>query len=262
MRIFLLTDLEGIAGVDNIEQMDQAKDTYRNTCEMLEHSINLAVAACYDSGAEQVYYMDGHGGRKKINVNPENIDGRAIPCSSVEWQALLREGKIDCQIEIGAHARAGTVGGFLDHTLNSSEIFCIKYNGMEMSELSLHAILCAKYGVPIVAVVGDELACQQARSYIPDIYTGAVKKASCRNRAETYPDADQILVETIKKALADYKNVSMIRYTEPAHIETTFYRTDFCENVLSRTGPEVRRRDARTLEKTVAQIQRYADLKI
>ena len=75
MRIFLLTDLEGIAGVDNIEQMDQAKDTYRNTCEMLEHSINLAVAACYDSGAEQVYYMDGHGGRKTINVNPENIDG-------------------------------------------------------------------------------------------------------------------------------------------------------------------------------------------
>ena len=88
------------------------------------------------------------------------------------------------------------------------------------------------------------------------------KKASCRNRAETYPDADQILVETIKKALADYKNVSMIRFTEPARIETTFYRTDFCENVLSRTGPEVRRRDARTLEKTVAQIKRYADLKI
>lgn len=262
MRVLLLTDLEGIAGVDNIEQMDRDKDTYRSTCALLEHSINLAVAACYDNGADQVYYVDGHGGRKTINVIPDNIDDRAIACSINDWQALLREGKIDCQIELGAHARAGTLGGFLDHTLSSSEIFCIKYNGMEMSELSLHAILCAKYGVPIVAVVGDELACQQARSYIPDIYTGAVKKASCRNQAETYPNADQILVETIKKALANYKNVSLIHYTEPAHIETTFYRTDFCENVLSKKGPEVRRTDARTLEKTVAQIRSYADLKI
>lgn len=260
MRVFLMTDMEGIAGINDIEQMDRQKDTYRNACELLEHSINLAVAACYDNGADLVYYMDGHGGGK--NVIPEKIDGRAIACNKDDWQALLREGKIDCLVEIGSHARAGTIGGFLDHTISSREFYYIKCNGVEMSELSLHAILCAKYGVPIVAVLGDEVACRQAKTYIPDIYTGAVKNASCRNQAETYPDADRILVETIGKALANYKNVSLIRYSEPAHIEQAFYRTDFCEKVLSKRGPEVRRVDARTLEKTVAHIAAYADLRI
>ena len=92
MRIFLLTDLEGIAGVDNIEQMDQAKDTYRNTCEMLEHSINLAVAACYDSGAEQVYYMDGHGGRKTINVNPEILTAARSPAAALNGRHSCGKG--------------------------------------------------------------------------------------------------------------------------------------------------------------------------
>lgn len=259
MRVFLLTDMEGIAGIHDFEQMDREKDTFRSSCALLERTINLAIAACCDNGAQQVYYLDGHHGGN--NVIPENMDGRAIACTIADWQALLREGKIDCQIEIGAHARAGTLGGFLDHTL-SSNFFCIKYNGLEMSELSLHAILCASYGVPIVAVTGDEEACRQARSYIPDIFTGAVKKASCRNQAETYPDADRILVETIEKALANYKKVSLIPYAEPAHIQATFCRTDFCEKVLAKRGAEVRRVDARTLEKTAAQIRTYGDLKI
>ena len=69
---------------------------------------------------------------------------------------LLQNGELDCQIELGAHARAGTLGGFLDHTITSKAWFSHKVNGMEMSELSLHALLCAQYAVPVIACIGDE----------------------------------------------------------------------------------------------------------
>ena len=191
MNVFLLTDLEGIAGVDDIEYMDRSGEKYARARGYLTHTINLAAETCFACGAETVSFLDGHGGGG--NILEAEIDPRTHRCSIAEWQALLREGRIDCQIELGSHARAGTLNGFLDHTVSSRQWFCHKVNGREMSELSLHALLCGRYGVPIAGCIGDETACAQAAEYIPGIRAGAVKRASCRNQAETYPDADDVL---------------------------------------------------------------------
>lgn len=259
MNVFLLTDVEGIAAVTDIDFMDRDGEKYLIAREGLCESINLAVGACFDAGAEHVYYLDGHAGGG--NVYEERIDPRAVKCDLAMWSALLREGAIDCQIELGAHARAGTVGGFLDHTVSSKEIFCYRVNGIEMSELSLHAVLCGAYGVPIVACTGDEIACAQAREYIPQIYTGAVKKADCRNFATAYENADEILVKTVKEALENYKKVPPYRMEMPLTAEVTFYRTDMCENALARRGGDVERVDARTLRRSVEQLASYDGLR-
>lgn len=259
MNVLLLTDVEGIAGVNDIDYMDRTDEKYLLAREQLTHSINLAVGACFESGAEKVYYLDGHGGGG--TVYPERVDDRAKKCTIGEWQELLRLGEIDCQIEIGCHARAGTIGGFLDHTLNSRQFFWIKVNGIEMSELSLHALLCSKYGVPVIACIGDTAACHQAEEYIPGIFTGAVKHAERRNQAETYGNADEILTDTIRRALAAWKSVPLYTLPEPLMVETSYYRTDFCEEALAHCKPGVERVDARTLRKTVDVLRRYEDLK-
>lgn len=259
MNVLVLTDLEGISGVTDIEFMDREGEKYPVAREALCKSINLAVDACFEAGADVVYYLDGHGGGK--NVYEEKIDPRAVKCDVPGWEALLREGKIDCLIELGAHARAGTIGGFLDHTFSSKEWFCHKVNGVEMSELSLHALLCGAYGVPIVACIGDEAACRQAKEYIPEIFTGAVKKAEVRNLATDYENADEILVCTVKEALQQYQTVPLYRLDLPMTVELTYYRTDMCEAALKRCGGRVERVDARTLRKQVDKIAVYGDLK-
>ncbi|MBQ8310652.1 MAG: M55 family metallopeptidase [Clostridia bacterium] len=259
LNVFLLTDMEGIAGINDIGEMDRTAACFSLSCEKLCASINLAVNACFDAGADRVYYLDGHGGGG--NVNAKKIDRRATKCSLEEWQELLKNGEIDCQIELGAHARAGTIGGFLDHTISSTSIYSIKINDMEMSEFSLHAILCAKYNVPIIAVIGDEVACKQAQEYIPEIYCGAVKVASCRNVATTDPDADRILVDTVKTALANRASVPCIQLQEPLCVEQSFYRTDMCESALANCSADVLRVNARTLQKEVQCISSYFDLK-
>ena len=260
MNLFILTDLEGIAGIDSIHQMDRTREEYTQSRAALTRSINLAVATAIDCGADCVYFLDGHGGGG--NVLDDKIDPRAKKCTIAEWQELLASGAIDCQIELGAHTRAGTEGGFLDHTLSSVSIFHIKVNGREMSEVSLHAALCGAYGVPIVAVLGDEAACEQAREYLPGVITGALKKASCRNRAQTYVDADEILKRTVTDALLHYKDAPIFTIKGPCEVEYCYYRSDMCEDAMRKNGDTVTRFGARCLRKTVAEIKRYEDFKI
>jgi len=259
MNIFILTDLEGIAGVTDIEYMDRASGKYAKARVYLSQSIDLTVKTCFECGADNVYYLDGHGGGG--NVHEDMIDPRAIKCSIADWQKLLRDGKIDCQLEIGSHARAGTLGGFLDHTLTSKAWFCHRINGIEMSEQSLHALLCGKYNVPVVGCTGDETVCRQVKEYIPEIVTGSVKTASCRNSAADYDNADEILTDTVKKALENYRNVSLYKLQEPLTIELTYYRSDMCDEAYAGCGEDVERVDARTLRKTVSELKTYEQLK-
>lgn len=259
MNVFLLTDVEGIAGVDSIAQMDRSSPEYDYTRILLCDSINYAVSACYEANADKVYYLDGHAGGG--NVFEALIDDRAQKCSLQEWAELLKSGSIDCQIELGAHARAGTINGFLDHTLSSKTIFSIKINGMEMSEPSLHAALCGKFGVPVVAVIGDEAACRQSKEYMPGCYTCEVKKATQRNIAVTDPNAYQRMREIIVSAIGNYKSVPLYKLSEPITVEQTFYRTDFCESVIQTQTAPYERVDARTLKKTISTITSYADLR-
>lgn len=259
MNVFVLTDFEGIPGVTDIDFMDRDGEKYKLGCRYLENSINLVTQTCLDFGAEKVFYLDGHGGGG--NVSHDNIHPSAQCCSFDELEALLRSGSIDCVIELGSHARAGTIGGFLDHTVSSKKWFSHRVGGLEMSELSLHALLCGAYGVPVVACIGDETACRQAREYIPEIKTGAVKSAETRNLAHPYENTDEIIVDTVRSALESYKSIPPYKGELPTTVELTFYRTDFCEKVLAKCGPEVERVDARTLRKQVTGIKKYRDLK-
>ena len=59
MNVFLLTDLEGIAGVDDIGYMDRAGEKYAKARGYLTETINLAAESCFDSGAEGGF--DGGG---------------------------------------------------------------------------------------------------------------------------------------------------------------------------------------------------------
>lgn len=259
MNVFLLTDIEGIDEVLTIDYVRSAREEYQIACRALEKSINLATEACFQAGADKVYYLDAHGGGGNVDV--ANIDPRAEKCTLDQWEELLQAGKIDCQIELGAHARAGTIDGFLDHTVSSSEFFTYKVNGVEMSELSLHALVCAAYGVPVIACTGDETVCNQSKEYIPEIYTAAVKKASGRNTATRYENADKILSKTIYEAVKNYKSVPCYPIKGAATVELTFYRTDMCENVYAICKDFATRTDARTLYREVPAVTSYGDLR-
>ena len=252
MNVLIATDLEGIPGVTSIEDMERGTDRYEHACRMLEKTVNWVVEACVENGAERIYYSDGHGGGG--NIKEENIDPRAEKLK--EGVKLLQEGKIDCVLDVGTHARAGTLGGFLDHTFNSKVIFEYLLNGEPCNELSFCAGIYGGFGVPYVLCVGDTVACQQAKEYIPEIRTAVVKHATERNRCQDLPNQEQIIKEAVADALANYRNIPPYKLSLPITVQQTTYRsdsTDYLYKAMLKKGKAVERLDARTLRMTVTE---------
>lgn len=260
MNVFILTDIEGIPGVNNISDIEKGTEKYTASCKALEECINFAISACKKYGADKIWYLDGHAGGG--NVDEKAILTAAKKADIEMWQTLLKNGEIDLQIELGSHARAGTHGAFLDHTISSSRVFSHKVCGIEQSELSLHALLCGAYDVPVALCIGDEAACRQAKEYIPGIITAPIKTASCRNLCISYENSNEIIDDAIMEALREYHDIKPYKLKDETEVEITYYRTDYCEEAFEKSADNVKRYDARTLSKTVAKITCYEDLKI
>ena len=261
MNILLITDLEGVPGVTDIEFVDTQNEKYQKAKEALTECINKTGEYCLRYGADKVYYFDGHGGPARNNVIEEKINPMLIKTDIEGWQELVRLGKIDACIELGSHARAGTTGGFLDHTINSRTVFTHKLNGKEQSELSLHAYFLSEYGVPTIACIGDKAACDQAKEYIPGIYTACVKIAEKRNQCTEVSEPYKVIEETVKSAMENTSKTHTITLTKPVTVEITYYRTDMCEGRLESAG-QAERVDARTLRKISESISSMQDLNI
>ena len=62
MRALLISDLEGITGVDSIDMIFDQGEGYRRACELLTGDVNTAVESLLDEGVQECFVVDGHGG--------------------------------------------------------------------------------------------------------------------------------------------------------------------------------------------------------
>ena len=266
MNIFIETDLEGIPGVNTMDDViPRGTEAYERSCRKLEQTLNWVIDACFENGADTVYYRDGHGGGG--NIKEGSIDPRAVGVDLDELKILLQEGKIDCHFNVGAHARAGTLGGFLDHTFKSRVIFELLLNGKPCSELSMLAALFGRYDIPTVLCVGDVVACEQAKEYIPEIRTAAVKQGTERNLCHDLPNVEQIIREATADALKNYRNIPPYKLSFPVTIQQTTYRSDMTDEhyarIMANGNPRhVERVDARTLRRVATEANGFWDLRI
>ena len=249
VNLLLLTDLEGIPGIFDIDEIDRTSKNYAFARRKLTDHINCAVALCKKCGADDVYYLDGHAGGG--NVFEEEIGDCAKKVTVADLAPLVKEKRIDCVLELGSHARAGTMGGFLDHTFNSKRIFEYRINGLLHSELSSHAVFFSSFGVPTVLCCGDRAACAQAKEYIPDIVTATVKTAKTRNICTPTENAQEIFENAVREALLRYDKISHYKIDGDITVSVTFYRTDMCEEALEKVKYPCVRTDARTLERVI-----------
>ena len=249
MRIYIHTDLEGVTGLDEEEQRQfDKKELYRESCEKLMHDVNAAIGGAFDGGADHVIVMDGHAGVGRQNFILEMLDERAEydPRDEERWWGKLDE-SCDGTFFVGAHAMAGTLNGFLDHTQSSTSIQNFYVNGRKVGELALWGILAGGYGVPMLMVSGDEAACAEARAFFSPIETAAVKQGVGRNRAIAYPadEAHALIREAARRAIDLVGKARPFRLIEPMEIKVEYMRSDYCDRIAELDGVE--RLDARTV---------------
>ena len=139
MNILIMTDLEGISGIDKMEMVSEVGTPgHKFGLERLMLDVNAAVEGAYEGGTDAVFVVDGHGGGK--NFIKEMLDPRAVQLESKDWQEMISSRQIDAYMEVGAHAMAGTINGFLDHTQNSKSWYNYYVNGRKSGEIAQGAI--------------------------------------------------------------------------------------------------------------------------
>ena len=250
MNIYILADMEGVSGISNIRQVKKEFPEYAEGRRLLMAEINRAVDACIQGGAETVVVCDTHGGGGHILLS--EMDSRGIYETPVPGRMMPSlDRSFDGLILLGHHAMAGVQNAFLDHTMNSRAWFDFRLNGVSMGEIGIEATYAGYFGVPVIAVTGDEAAAREAERELPHAATAVVKWGLGRNSAKclSVEKGHGEVEKAIRGALASIASAAPYAPRMPATIELTFYRSDIADNCAAEWGVE--RVDARTVRTTI-----------
>lgn len=259
MKVIIITDMEGVSGIDNVEVWDENSDAYQKGRYLLMEDVNAAVEGAFDGGATEVTVIDGH--HTGDNFVKENLHPRAKQMSAFDFRpATPQKGDYDALICVGCHAMAGTETAFLDHTMSSVEWFEYRIGQKCYGEIGIQAIWAGNFGFPLVAVSGDEKACEEAKALIPNVAVAPVKKGIYRNQAVSV-DLDEAHKRIFDAASDGVRRASEIKpyiIPLPTQAQLTFTRSDFCDRQAAATT--VCTRCGRTLTKPLDAITCYDDL--
>jgi D-amino peptidase len=254
VKIYILADMEGISGIRTMPQVKRDSPTeYAEGRRLMMDDMNAAIDAAYASGATEVVACDTHGGggqlllrdmdpRAVYETPPQPSGGRMMPALDESYAGVIL---------LGHHARAGTLNGFLDHTMNSREWFEYRINGQPVGEIGIEAAYAGHFGVPVIAVSGDAAAVHEAKKLLGPVEGAIVKWGIGRNRARclSLPHAHQVISDAVARAMASIQHMTPFRPDLPAVVELTLYRSDMADAFAAKPGVE--RVDARTVRRTI-----------
>jgi D-amino peptidase len=247
MRVYIMTDLEGISGIFDIAYMDTKSDYYRSARSLLVGDTNAAIAGCFDAGANEVVVNDGHF--RGNNFVTQELDPRAkLDKARNPWTGILDE-SFDASLFVGVHAKAGTQNAFLDHTMSPESWFDYSINGRSVGEIGMWATMAGHLKVPLVYVCGDRAACAEAQALVPGLVATPVKTGLGRNQAYgLHPEeAHAQIRRDVTKSLAARPLPKPLVWKKPVTVKLVVNRSDMADG----GGRGVKRADARTLVKKV-----------
>ncbi|MGH7144686.1 MAG: M55 family metallopeptidase [Planctomycetota bacterium] len=248
MKIYIMTDMEGISGIRRQEECERASPLYQRALPFFAGDVNAAIAGAFDGGASEVVVCDSHGGGNNLPI--ALMDDRAIYVENGGIRELM--GRLDetCDgfFAVGYHAMAGTLNAFLDHTQSGASVFQYTINGVAYGEIGQQCILAGAHGVPQLLITGDAAAVAEALALTPGIEAVAVKTAYANERVEClHPNVAQKQIRAAaKRAVKLAGKRKPFKLRPPFDIRLTFYRTRHADEVW-RQRPWLERLDGRTV---------------
>jgi D-amino peptidase len=246
MRVHVISDMEGVAGIVKWEQVEGGAAMYEEGRRLYTEEINAAVRGAKAAGATEIVVMDCHGAGKGWTFNsliPDQLDPACEFVVQDKWTSytgFLEEG-CDAALFVGMHARAGTPDGVLNHTVSGQEWQDLRFNGTLVGETGINAALCGTWGCPVLLVTGDSAVCEEARELLGEgLTTVSVKEGLGQRSARQLPAARarELIEDGAKRALSDLKAVPPYALGKPCEIEVDFKVTDAARDYGRRAGVE------------------------
>jgi D-amino peptidase len=247
MRVMVVGDMEGVAGITKWQQTDAGEALYEEGRKLYTEEMNAAVRGAKAAAATEVVVMDCHGAGKGYTFNsllPELLDPDCDFVVQDEWTEyteLLEQG-CDAALFVGMHARAGTPDGVLSHTVSGKDYRGLWFNGIPVGETGINAALCGAWGCPVVLVTGDRATCAEARELLgDDVETVEVKQGLGRFSARHVPPvrARALIEEGAKRGVTKREAVQPFDPGKPCEVEVEFSTPDLTLPYRYRAGVEV-----------------------
>ncbi len=229
MKVFISADWEGTAGVVHWAQERDAADLCR---VLMTEEVNAAVEGALAAGAQDVLINDAHGSMRNLLPDRLHREARLISGSLKELCMVqgVQQG-VDAAVFVGYHARMGTCAAVLDHTY--SGLFSeVRLNGRPVGETTISAGVCGYFGVPVVAVTGDDSLDEEVE------FVGArhavVKHAYSRYSAcSLHPEKARDVIRTVvQKAVAEHEQFAPFTLKVPVTLEMEFRDSAMVQGAL------------------------------
>jgi D-amino peptidase len=202
LKVYISVDMEGIAGVVTADQLGPTGFEYARAREFMTGEALAAIAGARDAGATQIVVSDSHGNGQNLLIDkfpPEVTIIRSWPRPLMMMQGI--DSTFDAAVFIGYHASTTNPAGVRAHTISSANLAAVELNGVAMPEAGINAAIAGYFGVPVVAISGDNVAVSEAQALIGAMEGAVVKQAISFHAAATMtPDAAQQLVRQKVKA--------------------------------------------------------------
>jgi D-amino peptidase len=247
VRVIVISDMEGVAGITKAEQCDGGEPLYEEGRKLYTEEINAAVRGAKAAGADEILVMDCHGAGKGWTFNslvPDLLDAECEWVVQDEWTeytALLEEG-CDAALLIAMHAKAGAERGVLSHTISGRDYRDLRFNGVSVGETGVNAALCGTWGCPAVLVTGDDVVCREATELLgPELVTAAVKTGLGRFSARNLPPARaRALIEAAaREAVEKRDRIPPYDPGRPCEVVAVLATPDLTEKYRHRHGVEL-----------------------
>jgi D-amino peptidase len=186
--------MEGVGGAASPVDVLEGATSYDAVRVLWMAEVNAVAEALFESGAAEVVVTDAHGSGHNLHLDGLDprialIHGRSRTFGMLEGI----DGDVDAVVFLGYHGTAGS-GGVLSHAFMPVGIHSLLLDDEPAGEGSVNAVLARYFGVPIVMVTGDDVACTEAARYAPEAPRVAVKQAlsryCSRNRPRGVVDAE------------------------------------------------------------------------
>ncbi len=247
MKVFIVSDMEGVSGIVRWQQVTGGHAMYEEGRKLYTGEINAAVRGARRAGATEVVVMDCHGAGEGWSFNsliPEELDSSCEYVVQNQWTEYTEylEGGVDAALFVGMHAMAGTPDGVLAHTVSGSSWWRLRFNGVEVGETGINAALCGAWGCPVLLVTGDEASCREGTALLGDgLTTVAVKKGLGRFSARQLPGpkARELIEDGARRALGDLTTVAPYVLPSPCEIVVDFNTSEPVERYRHRPEVEI-----------------------
>ena len=183
MRIYLMTDLEGVAGVQNFELWTRPGCLfYLLARQLLTLEVNAAVEGFFAGGADSILVVNGHGPGA---VDVADLDSRVEYMRG--WPKSgplgLEEGGYDFLAFVGQHAMSRTPLSNMTHTQGLGYLE-LSVNGRAIGEFGQLAMCASQLGVRTIFAAGEKALAEEAEALVPGIETVWVKRGTRAGRGD------------------------------------------------------------------------------